>query len=74
MSLEGYDLRLIYDSSCACPLLYSGTTEHREKAKLSTRSGGHQILLVFGINDINSHIQILSNINKLLSGQTFVKY
>ena len=45
----------------------SGTTEHWQKAKLSTRSGWHQILLVFGIKDINSHIQILrSNILKIL--------
>ena len=39
---------------------HSGTTVLRQKAKLSSRSGRHQILLVFGIKDINSHIQILN--------------
>ena len=41
-------------------LFYGLTPVHNEKAKLSTRSGWHQILLVFGIKDINSHIKVLN--------------
>ena len=34
-------------------LFYGLTQVHRQKAKLSTRSGWHQSLLIFGIKDIN---------------------